>query len=101
VIPRRGWYTVGEAAAELGVTPSLVRQRIGLGQLAAEPVGERAYQIMPDALEAYRREHLGTYGWDKCKDPDYTPSRGAEYARAYRARKKAAAQGVADEAAAR
>jgi hypothetical protein len=32
---------------------------------------------------------LGKQGWDKRRDPRHTPSRGAEYARAYRARKKA------------
>ena len=40
-VPKRGWYTVQEAAEELGVTDSYVRRLIRGGELAAAPRGAR------------------------------------------------------------
>jgi len=87
-VPTRGWYTVQEAAAELGVTDSYVRRLIRAGELAAEPIGVRGYQIMPGTVEEYERTRSGGQGWDKRKAADYTPSKAAQWAREYRARKK-------------
>ncbi len=87
-LPTRGWYTVQEAAVELGVTDSYVRRLIRHDEIAAEPIGARGYQIMPQAVEDYQRTGSGGQGWDKRKAEDYTPSRAARWARDYRVRKK-------------
>ena len=89
-VPTRGWYTVQEAAEELGVTDSYVRRLIRGGEIAAEPIGARGYQILPGTVEEYERTRSGGQGWDKRKAADYTPSKAAQWARAYRARKKGA-----------
>ncbi len=87
-LPTRGWYTVQEAAEELGITDSYVRRLIRAGELAAAPIGARGYQIMPGTVEEYERTRSGGQGWDKRKAADYTPSKAARWAREYRARKK-------------
>ena len=87
-VPTRGWYTVQEAAAEIGVTDSYVRRLIRSGELAAEPIGARGYQVWSQAVDDYKRTRSGGQGWDKRKADDYTPSAAARWAREYRARKK-------------
>lgn len=87
-VPTRGWYTVQEAAAEIGVTDSYVRRLIREGTLAAEPIGARGYQVWPAGVESYKRTRQGGQGWDKRKAEEYAPSKAAQWARTYRARKK-------------
>jgi len=87
-VPTRGWYTVQEAAAEIGVTDSYVRRLIREGALAAEPIGARGYQVWPAGVESYKRTRQGGQGWDKRKAEEYAPSKAARWAREYRARKK-------------
>ena len=82
-------YTADEAAALLGLTPEGVRSAIKAGRLQTRKIGARLHVISASELKRYKAEHLGKQGWDKRRDPRHTPSRGAEYARAYRARKKA------------
>ena len=82
-------YTADEAAALLGLTPEGVRSAIKEGRLQTRKIGARLHVITAAELERYKAEHLGKQGWDKRRDPRHTPTRGAEYARAYRARKKA------------
>lgn len=86
------YYTVGQAAAELGMAPGGVWSAIRRGALTAETIGPRVTIIARDELERYRREHQGGQGWEKRKAPDYEPSKMAGWAKDYRARRKAAAQ---------
>ncbi len=88
-MPReQGFYTVAEAAA-LGLKEVSVRSAIRDGTLAATRVGTRLLTIAPDELDRYRLTHLGGKDWDKRKDPDYQPSKMAQWARDYRRRRKA------------
>ena len=82
------FYTVTEAAAALGLKEVSVRSAIRDGRLAATRVGARLLTIAPDELDHYRLTHLGGQGWDKRKDPDYQPSKMAQWARDYRRRRK-------------
>jgi len=89
-MPReQGFYTVVEAAAALGLKEVSVRSAIRNGTLAATRVGARLLTIAPDELDHYRLTHLSGQGWDKRKDPDYQPSKMAQWARDYRRRRKA------------
>lgn len=88
----RDWYTTSEAAAELGLSPATVRDAVRRGAIRAENIHGRLNSISAAELARYRAEHKGGKGWDQRRSPTYTPSKGAEYARAYRERKKAAQQ---------
>ncbi len=89
-MPReQGFFTVAEAAAALGLKEISVRSAIRSGTLEATRVGARLLTIAPDELDRYRLTHLGGQGWDKRKDPDYQPSKMAQWARDYRRRRKA------------
>ncbi len=86
-MPReQGFYTVAEAAAELGLQEVTIRSAIRNGTLAATRLGKRLLTIAPDELDRYRLAHQGGQGWDKRKDPDYRPSPMAQYARDRRLR---------------
>ncbi len=88
-MPReQGFYTVAEAAAALGLKEVSVRSAIRDGRLAATRVGARLLTIAPDELDRYRMTHLGGQGWDKRKNPNYQPSKMAQWARDYRRRRK-------------
>ena len=86
----RGFLTVREAAETLGLTQSAIRRAIFDGTMEAEKIGRRLNVIAPEAVDRYRREHLGRKGWDKRRDPGLQPSPRALEGRAYRARKRAA-----------
>jgi excisionase family DNA binding protein len=91
-MPReQGFYTVAEAAAALGIKEVSVRSAIRDGRLTAARMGARLLTIAPDELDRYRLTHLGGQGWDKRKDPDYQPSKMAQWARDYRRRKAGSA----------
>ena len=81
----RTWLTTAEAARELGLAHSTIRQAIMRGRLQAEKVGPRLNVVMREELERYRREHLGKQGWDKRHAPEFEPSPMAAWARKYRA----------------
>src|SRR5947209_250827 len=90
MLPTDGeWYTVGQAARELGLTPSTMRTLIAQGRIAARLVTPRLNVISAQEVERYRREHLGRQGWDKRRAPGYRPSKMAAWARQYRVRRKA------------
>jgi hypothetical protein len=91
VINGTTYYSTREAAAELGIAWASVRDAIRRGTLAYEQFGPRLNMVPESALEAYRREHLGRGSQGRRIDPTRPVTKGALYARAYRARKKAAA----------
>ncbi len=84
----RDWYTTSEAAAELGLSPATVRDAVRRGAIKAEKVHGRLNGISAAEIARYAHENQGGKGWDQRRSPTYTPSKGAEYARAYRERKK-------------
>ncbi len=84
----QGFYTVKEAAAVLGITESTIRRAIQNGAIRADKFGARLNTTTPAEVERYRQERLGRQGWDKRRAPEYRPSRGARWAKEYRARKK-------------
>lgn len=86
---KRNFMTVQEAATALGLTASTVRGAIHRGTLKAQKLGLRLNVIHATEVERYRQEHLGTQGWPWRRGPEYQPSRGAIWAKNYRARKKA------------
>lgn len=89
-MPReQGFYTVADDGAALGLKEVSVRSAIRNGALTATRVGARLLTIAPDELDRYRLTHLSGHGWDKRKDPDYQPSKMAQWARDYRRRRKA------------
>jgi len=88
----RDWYTTSEAAAELGLSPATVRDAVRRGAIKAEQVHGRLNGISAAEIARYARENQGGKGWDQRRSHEYTPSRGAGYARAYRERKKAQQQ---------
>ena len=69
---KEGWLTTAEAAQALGLSQATIKLAITRGTLKAVKVS-RINMITPEALEEYRREHLGKQGWDKRKDPSYAP----------------------------
>lgn len=83
----QGFYTIEEAAAALGIAASTVRRAIQNGAIRASKIGGRLNAIAPVEVERYRQERLGRQGWDKRRAPEYRPSRGAQWAKDYRARK--------------
>ncbi|HZR40044.1 MAG TPA: helix-turn-helix domain-containing protein [Ktedonobacteraceae bacterium] len=85
---KRRFYTVKEAAVELGLTESTIRSAIHNGKIEAHKIGARLNIIDHIEVERYRQERLGTQGWDKRRAPEYRPSRMAQWAKNYRARKK-------------
>ncbi len=90
---RRRFYTVKEAAAKLGLAESTIRCAICSGVLRAQKIGLRLNVITVGEVERYRQERWGTRGWDKRKARDYQPSRGAQWAKDYRHRKKSTTRG--------
>ena len=89
-MPIGGYYTTKEAAELLGLTHAAVKHAVWRGAIQAEQIARR--HLIPLAeIERYRREVQGTQGWEKRKQPDYTPSaKHREYQRAYYQRRKAA-----------
>jgi len=52
--------TIVEAATELGIAPSTLRRQRQAGKLRAFRMGDRWF-VTPEAVELYRREHLGRF----------------------------------------
>jgi len=84
-----GFYTIREAAVELGLAESTLRRYISESVIRANKIGARLNVIPVAELERYRRERLGGQGWAKRRAPGYEPSPMARWAKDYRARKKA------------
>lgn len=85
----RAWLTTAEAAKELGLAHSTVREAVARGRLKVEKVAPRLNAITREELERYKREHSGGQGWEKRKAEGYAPNeQAAAYAKAYRQRKK-------------
>jgi len=77
--PRRPWprlyptgmseertlFTVTEAAAQLGISPETLRTAARVGTLKVEKFSPRLNLVTPEAIEAYRRAHLGRSGRPK------------------------------------
>ena len=89
-MPIDGYYTTKEAAELLGLSHAAVKHAVWRGAIQAEQIARR--HLIPLAeTERYRREAQGRQGWDKRKQPDYTPnSTQRHYQQAYYQRKKAA-----------
>jgi excisionase family DNA binding protein len=83
-------FTVPEAAEMLGIDETTVRHAIRRGALAAITIDRRNTKAITRAeIERYRAESLGRrFG----HDPNKPPTKGAEYSRRYRERKKARRQ---------
>jgi excisionase family DNA binding protein len=96
-MPIAGYYTTAEAAEKLGLSQAAMQNAVRRGALKAEKIARRI--LIPTAeVERYQREVRGTQGWEKRKQPDYTPSTThKEYQRAYYQRKKAARKQPATE----
>jgi excisionase family DNA binding protein len=89
-MPIEEYYTTKEAAELLGLTHGCVRDAVYRGALRAEQIARRS--LIPKAeIERYRREVQGTQGWERRKQPDYTPNtKQRTYQQAYYQRRKAA-----------
>ena len=89
-MPIAGYYTTAEAAEKLGLSQPVMQNAVRRGALKAERIARR-FLIPAAEVERYAREVQGTQGWEKRKQPDYTPNaKHKEYQRAYYQRKKAA-----------
>ena len=86
------WYTLSQAAWELGLAPGTVRYLIAHGHIKARQITPRLNVVSAEGIARYRRERLGRQGWDKCRAPEYRPSRMAAWVKNDRARGKAATQ---------
>jgi excisionase family DNA binding protein len=89
-MPIAGYYTTAEAAEKLGLSQPALQNAVRRGTLKAEKIARRF--LVPEAeVERYAREVQGTHGWEKRKQPDYTPNaKHKEYQRTYYQRRKAA-----------
>ncbi len=58
----RQLFTTAEAAAQLGITPDAVRAAVRIGSIAVVRINPRLHMVTQDAIEAYRRDHLGRVG---------------------------------------
>jgi excisionase family DNA binding protein len=89
-MPIAGYYTTAEAAKELGLSQAAVQNAVRRGVLEVERLARRT--LIPAAeIERYRKEVQGTQGWEKRKQPDYTPNeKQRKYQQAYYQRRKAA-----------
>ncbi len=56
------WYTTAQAAEKLGLSHNTIRTAIRLGTLKATLINPRLNVVTAEALEEYRREHLGRRG---------------------------------------
>ena len=89
-MPIAGYYTTAEAAQKLGLSQTAMQNAVRRGALRAEKIARRI--LIPAAeVERYRNEVQGTRGWEKRKQPDYTPNeKQRTYQQAYYQRRKAA-----------
>ncbi len=58
-------FTVAEAAAQLGISPETLRTAARVGTLKVVKFSPRLNLVTPEAIEAYRRAHLGRSGRPK------------------------------------
>ncbi len=58
----RTLFTTAEAAAKLGVAHQSVRSAIRLGTLKAVRINPRLNMVTAEAIDEYRRDHLGKVG---------------------------------------
>jgi len=58
----RTLFTTTEAATQLGISPSTVKDAIATGTLEYVPIHARLNMVTRAAIEAYRRDHLGQQG---------------------------------------
>ncbi len=56
------WYTTAQAADKLGLSHDTIRSAIRLGTLKATLINPRLNVVTAEALDEYRREHLGRRG---------------------------------------
>ena len=91
-MPIGGYYTTAEAAKELGLSQAAMQNAVRRGALRAEKIARRI--LIPAAeVERYARDVQGARGWDKRKQPDYTPNaKHQEYQRRYYQARKARKQ---------
>ena|SRR5437867_2474366 len=91
-MPIAGYYTTTEAAQMLGLSRSAVQNAVRRGALEAERLPRRT--LIPAAeIERYQKEVQGTQGWERRKEPGYTPNtKQRKYQQAYYQRRKAARQ---------
>lgn len=61
----RSLFTIAEAAADLGISPETLRTAARVGTLSVERINPRLNMVTREAIEAYRREHLGRQGRPK------------------------------------
>src|SRR3954470_8062228 len=89
-MPIGEYYTTKEAAELLGLTHGSVRDAVYRGALHAEQIARRS--LIPLAeIERYQKEVQNTQGWDKRREPGYTPNeKQRTYQQAYYQRRKAA-----------
>ena len=87
-MPVNGYYSTKEAAEILGLSHGAVKHAVWRGALQADQVARR--HLIPKAeIDRYAREVQGTRGWDKRKQPDYTPNeKQRQYQQAYYQRRK-------------
>ncbi len=61
----RALFTTTEAAAQLGIAPATVKDAIMRGTMEYVPIHARLNMVTRDAIEKYRRDHLGRQGRPK------------------------------------
>lgn len=61
----RALFTTTEAAAQLGIAPATVKDAIMRGTLEHVPIHARLNMVTREAIEKYRRDHLGQQGRPK------------------------------------
>lgn len=95
-MPIDGYLTAEEAAERLSLTVSAIYKAIDAGKLKAQHISPQRVLIREADLAAYA-EGREKRGWVRRREPGYQPSAAAQYARDYRARKKAEAAQQAQE----
>lgn len=58
----RTLFTTAEAAAMLGISHDAVRMAVRVGTLPVVPINPRLNMVTREAIEGYRRDHLGRVG---------------------------------------
>jgi len=61
----RALFTTTEAAAQLGIAPATVKDAIMRGTMEYVPIHPRLNMVTREAIEKYRRDHLGQQGRPK------------------------------------
>lgn len=69
----RTLFTTAEAAEQLGIGHETVKSAIKNGVLAAEHINPRLNMVSAEAIEHYRRDHLGRRGRPARTKPSVEP----------------------------